>query len=146
MNWLAAVRGSYGLVVVAFPARVVRSYSARPPRPRAITVARVLGARHVVQAVASVGSPSADARLLGVEADLLHALSAVGLTLLDRRWRRGGVIEALLALLFAAAGVAAARGGPAAEARGGLADLRNNLAAALAARLVPPPLRRWAHA
>lgn len=171
MNVFSAVRAAYGTVVFAAPRRVLGRYAGHPADRRVGWVGRVLGTRHVVQAVLSSGSPTPAVLLLGAEADLAHAASAVGLAAADRSWRQAGWIEAAIAASFAATGIALARAvGHAVPGRAGtdrgahiravpdhaeptsaspgtparLAAIRDQLASWLAGVLVPAAVRRWA--
>ena len=67
-------------------------------------VARILGARHLVQAVSSGIKPSAEVLAMGVWVDGVHALTALGLALVDRRRARAGLTDAAVAALWAIAG------------------------------------------
>ncbi|PWI43017.1 hypothetical protein CK485_12335 [Streptomyces sp. ICBB 8177] len=68
---------------------------------------RVLGLRHLAQGVALsvTGRPAAVG--VGVAADVLHAVSALGLARYSKRWRTGAVADFVLASAFAAAGALA---------------------------------------
>jgi hypothetical protein len=48
-------------------------------------------------------------RYMGIAADGLHAVTAVGLAVLDPRWRRGALTDTAIAILFAAATAAVVR-------------------------------------
>jgi hypothetical protein len=76
----------------------------------AVAVLRVLGLRHVGQAVVEVLGPQPVVRHLGAAVDGLHALTAVGLAVLDPRWRRGALTDTAVAAFFAAATAASTRG------------------------------------
>ena len=65
---------------------------------------RILGARHLIQAVMSIGAPGRAVRALGAEVDALHSLSMLGLAALDPPHRRDGLIDAVAAGCFAAVG------------------------------------------
>ncbi|MBA2474171.1 MAG: hypothetical protein H0V41_18785 [Pseudonocardiales bacterium] len=69
---------------------------------RAVT--RVLGSRHLIQAILTAGTPSAPTLPRGVQVDLAHVASMLGLAVLDQRRRRAGLVDA-----FAVAGVVLAR-------------------------------------
>ena len=71
----------------------------------ALLTARLLGVRHVVQATTRLASPATLVVRLGAAADALHGLSAFGLAIIDRRWRRVALLDAAAATSFAAAGV-----------------------------------------
>lgn len=144
MRMLGLLRGGYGAVVLLFPGHVVAAYSGRPARRGDVRVARVLGTRHVAQAVACAGRPTRSVLLLGAEIDLAHAASALLLAALDRPRRRAGLLDALVAAGFAAAGLGWARCAPyhLPYGSGGLAGVRDRVAAVLAPRLVPARVLR----
>ncbi|MGH3852288.1 MAG: hypothetical protein ACRDR6_02075 [Pseudonocardiaceae bacterium] len=154
-NWFPAVRASYGAMLLLTPGPVIRLYTghaaARPTR----VVARVLGARQVLQGLLSAGAPGPIVLALGVEADLAHATSMVCLAAVDRTRRRAGLVDALCAGSFAAAGLILARRQfphDASSAVGGevtarlaarLATQREATATLLARWALPASLRRW---
>jgi len=107
---LELIRGGYGALQLALPGLVADRLLAHRFDPRGRRVARVLGARQLVQAL-GFGRPSYPVLAVGVEVDLLHAASMLGLGLVDRRRRRVALADAVIAGSFALAGIAAARGG-----------------------------------
>ncbi len=108
---LELIRGGYGALQLALPGLVADRLLAHRFDPRGRRVARVLGARQLVQALGSGRRPSYPVLAVGVEVDLLHAASMLGLGLVDRRRRRVALADAVIAGSFALAGIAAARGG-----------------------------------
>ena len=129
------VLGSAYLTCSALAARHQRG----PAAMRA--VARVLGARHLVQGLLTVGRPARAALALGAEVDAAHSASMIAIGLLSRRWRTAAFTDALLAGSLAAAGVACARrlppGEPAGSGTGTLEGRRNRCAESLARYLAP---------
>lgn len=95
-------RGCWGLVLLAAPGPLIAGLGGSDSH-RARTVARVLGARHVAQAVFEAKASPAW-RPVGRLVDAAHAASAVALAAADRRWRRIGFIDAAIATTFAAVG------------------------------------------
>ncbi|HEY3895513.1 MAG TPA: hypothetical protein VGL88_09115 [Pseudonocardiaceae bacterium] len=73
----------------------------------------MLGARHLTQAILTKDAPGALVLPLGVELDLAHAASMLGLALLDRRRRRAGLLDATAAGVFTIAGAILAARAPA---------------------------------
>lgn len=138
---LGAVRGGYGALQLATPALVSERLQGRPLDTRARTVARILGARQLAQAVVSGREPGYSVLALGVEADLLHALSMLGLAAVSPARRRAALTDTLIAASFAAAGALAARAAsaerPPPEPGGALGRLRQSWADRLAGALVP---------
>lgn len=98
----AGARAGWGIALLLAPDRIVRVLSGRPPTTAARVVARVLGARQLTQACASALWPGSTARALGLVTDVLHSLSGLAFALLPTRWRRGALLDASLAALFAA--------------------------------------------
>jgi hypothetical protein len=97
---LPLVRLAYGVALLAAPSALIRL---------ARRVARILGARHCLQAVL-VGSTRAPVvHELAVGVDLLHALSMQGMAVFDRRNRRAEVIDGCVATAFAGAQLVALR-------------------------------------
>ncbi len=95
------VRAGYGLVQLVHPTWIDRPLLGHPVDARAAGVARVLGARHLGQALATGRSPSRPVLALGAEVDLLHAASMIALGVMDRARRRAAFVDALLAGSFA---------------------------------------------
>jgi hypothetical protein len=106
---LPAARACYGGVLLLAPGPVIRLCTRHPASSRAQNVARVLGARHLVQAALTTGTPPGTARLgIGAVVDLTHAASMVGLALIDRTVRRATLADAAIETLLAGAGLTAA--------------------------------------
>ncbi len=148
MNRFAAVRAGYGVLLLGAPGPVIRLYTGHRADPRTQMVARLLGARHLPQAVATAGPASRTVLGLGVETDLAHAASMVGLAGWDRARRRAGLVDAAAAGSFAVVGAAlACRGSAVPSGLGGggrlgaLAAWRQAAAAWLARWLLPVSLR-----
>jgi hypothetical protein len=112
---LTAVTGlriGWGAALVAAPQPLLRLLArADAPADRvAVAVLRVLGLRHVGQAVVEVLGPQPVVRYLGAAVDGLHALTALGLAVLDPRWRRGALTDTAIAASFATATAVSTRG------------------------------------
>jgi hypothetical protein len=86
---LASVRLAWGAILIFVPAGLL---------------VRLLGVRHVVQAVLVRALGSRRAVMGGAAVDALHAGSALLFAVIDPRRRRIGLADALLASSFAAAG------------------------------------------
>lgn len=71
----------------------------------AVVVVRVLGARHLVQASFSGIAPSPEVVAAGVWVDSVHSVTALGLAGLDRRRVALGLVDALVAALWATFGL-----------------------------------------
>jgi len=156
----AALRGGYGAVLLSVPDRVIVMVTVQRPDPATRAVARVLGVRHVLQALATCGRPGSLVLALGAEADLAHAASMLVLGVVDPRRRRAALADGLVASCLAATGVWLARrdrrpppyrgglGPTGGETRGGaavagLATAREETAARVARWALPGALRRW---
>jgi hypothetical protein len=115
---LQVVRAGYGGALLIVPGPVIRLATGRPAGARARAVARVLGARHLLQA-ALTGALSArvppgevtpnTALLAGSAVDTAHAISMIGLALARRPLRRAALADAVLEAGFAAFGMMIAR-------------------------------------
>jgi hypothetical protein len=112
----------------------------RQPAPLR-TVAGILGARHLAQGLLTADRPTRAALALGAEVDAAHSASMIVLGTLFRRWRTAAFTDALVAGVFAAAGVAWARrlpgGEPASNKAGTLEGWRDGCAESLASYLAP---------
>ena len=137
---LGVVRGGYGALQLAAPALVSERLLGRPLDTRGRAIARILGARQLAQAMASGREPGYPVLALGVEVDLLHALSMLGLAAASPGRRRAALADTLIAASFAAAGALAARAASAERPPipgGTLGRLRQSWADRLAGALVP---------
>ncbi len=99
-----AARVAYALAMLAAPRRLQRLLGVRVDRPGTVVV-RVLGARQLVQGLASGVSPSPEVLAMGVWVDLAHASTGLGLAAVDRSRARAGLTDAVLAATWAAAGL-----------------------------------------
>jgi hypothetical protein len=98
------LRGLWGATCLLAPRAVDRTATGRDPDPTAVTVIRVLGARHLLQASISGLSPTPAVLALGAWTDTVHALTAMALAGLDPRRRRVGMLDAGVAATWAALG------------------------------------------
>jgi hypothetical protein len=144
MNRFAVLRAGYGTLLLVAPDPVIRVYTGHRADPLTRAVTRVLGSRHLVQGLCTAGTPSALVLALGVEVDLAHVASMLGLAVLDRRRRRAGLVDAVAAGSFAIAGTvltarAALSWRPATVIR--LEAWRESAATWTARRTLPAPIR-----
>ncbi|MBG0739891.1 hypothetical protein IV500_10885 [Paeniglutamicibacter antarcticus] len=118
MSGLELFRSGYGAVQLVLPHLISERVAGLRLDDRAAAVVRVLGARHLlqavavsaVQAVAEQGSSlSGTAHRLGAAVDVLHSASMVLLALADAKRRRAALMDAAVACLFAAAEFSASR-------------------------------------
>jgi len=106
VNIVSAIRGAYGTALLLAPARVLAVYGAAPTEEPPRTVARVLGARHIAQAIATNGGRFAR---LGALVDGLHAASMFALAAANDDFRRPALIDGSIATTFALSGLLPAR-------------------------------------
>ncbi len=108
---LGAVRACYGTALLLAPGPLIRICTGYPADSRVQWTARVLGARHLIQAALAAGSGSSPQRRLAASAavDLVHASSMAGLAAVSPRLRRTALTDALLETALAAAGLLTAR-------------------------------------
>lgn len=144
MNRFAILRAGYGALLLVVPDPVIHLYSGRHAEPLTRSLIRVLGARHLIQGILTGGAPGALVLALGVEVDLAHAASMLGLATLDQRQRRAGLLDAAAAGSFAVVGaVLATRAAPELPALSLVARLgilRQRLATRIARRTLPWPI------
>jgi hypothetical protein len=96
-RWIELARAAWGAALLLAP-RQVRVDD------RSLLVARILGARHLSQAVLSGVDPSPEVLAMGVWVDCAHATTALALAAVDRSRARGGLTDAGVAAVWAAAG------------------------------------------
>ncbi len=90
-------RAVWGAVCVLVPGPLVRVVGGTPADEGARVALRVLGARHVVQALLSCLTPGPGLLRVGAGVDALHALSLAALAVVDRRWARVALADAVVA-------------------------------------------------
>jgi hypothetical protein len=149
----ALARGTYGVLLLSAPGSLIRLAGGSAGNPRARAVARLLGARHLAQAVLAAVGPSPALLALGAEVDLLHCASMMALGGADAPSRRIAFTDGVVAAAFAADGIAAARRVAAGQAvagetahpaaPGGFTQRRNAVAGRLAVLAIPRPVRPW---
>jgi hypothetical protein len=100
MSTLAATRLVWGAVLIAAPGAVVRVLSGEHADRSWRWLGRVLGARHLVQALFESKQKRHPGRTIPV-VDALHGASALSLSLIKPQYRRLGLTDALIAGSFA---------------------------------------------
>ncbi|WP_422746377.1 hypothetical protein ACN27E_02135 [Mycobacterium sp. WMMD1722] len=104
-RYLEVVRAGWGAALVTAPVAVLHTVAGDDQPDRwAINVARILGARHLLQALLSGRRPSPEVLAAGVWVDGVHALTALLLALADRRRARLGLADAAFATVWGGAG------------------------------------------
>ena len=109
---LGAVRACYGTALLLAPGPLIRICTGYPADARVRLTARVLGARHLLQAALTAGAgPGSGTGGLaaGAAVDLMHAASMAGLAAVSRPLRRTALTDAMLETALAAAGLVIAR-------------------------------------
>jgi len=109
MRYAAVARAAYGLSLLLAPGTVIGVASDEPPDQASTVVGRVLGARHLLQALTVEWSRTRGWLLIGAAVDVAHALSMVGLAALDKNHRRPAALDAALATGLALNGLREAR-------------------------------------
>lgn len=103
MTMVEPVRAVWGTLQLLAPGYVAGRLGLELDH-RARAVARVLAFRHLVQAALTSVIATTEVRQLGVVVDALHAVSMVGLAVVDPRRRRLALTDAAVATAFAIAG------------------------------------------
>jgi hypothetical protein len=98
------LRAVWGAALLIAPERVLTDIHHIAVDTTSLVTARILGARHVTQAVLSGISPSPEVLAMGVWVDFAHAGTALGLAVADRSRARAGLSDAAIAATFAALG------------------------------------------
>ena len=106
---LCAVRATLGAAYLLSPALGRLARRGAGGSPAATKVLKILGVRHLVQALITTTWPHPAVIKAGSGTDGAHAASMVILGLLSGRWRTAAFADALIAGSLAAAGLACAR-------------------------------------
>lgn len=126
-------RAAWGVVCVLVPGPLVRAVGGAPADEGARVALRVLGARHVAQALLSCLTPGPGLLRVGAGVDALHALALVSLAAADRRWARVALADAVVAGAWGLLTWACARIAP-----GGPRGIRERVVGAVLQRLPLP--------
>jgi len=97
-----AARACYGTALLCAPGLALGLFTGQAPSQRARAVTRILGARHLAQAVLTLWRPRPAVFLAGAGVDACHAASMLALAVTDPRMRRAGVADAVAAAAFTA--------------------------------------------
>ena len=97
MRYSTLVRAAWGLSLLLAPGTVIRGIAREPADHAARVVGRILGARHLVQALVVERTGTRGWLLVSAGIDATHALSMVGLAALSRRHRRPAALDAAVA-------------------------------------------------
>jgi hypothetical protein len=107
MTMLNAMRAGYGFARLIRPQPLADRPSGDDTR--AGTIDRLLGTRHLAQAIVSQAAPTNRVLVLGAGVDLVHVATMLAAAGLSARRRRAALAEAVAALAFAMAGILAAQ-------------------------------------
>jgi hypothetical protein len=116
IRWPEVGRAVWGTTLLLAPRAILRRLDHAEPDRRSVVVARVLGGRQLAQAALSV-DPSPEVLAAGVWVDGAHAMSLVGLAIMDRSRVRAAVTDALVALCATALGARALWSAPVSQRR-----------------------------
>ncbi len=105
MSYAVVARAAYGALLLLAPGAVIRMASGAPTARASRVVARILGLRHLAQALILGRTGARNRLLVGVAIDTAHALSMIGLAVLKRDYRRSAALDAVLATGLAANGL-----------------------------------------
>ncbi|BCJ39730.1 hypothetical protein GCM10010168_78140 [Actinoplanes ianthinogenes] len=105
----AAARAGWGCVLLLTPESVLRIGGRPVPGPVLTRLARLLGARQLVQAAVLAGWPGAPVARGGAVVDVLHAATDLWYAVASPRHRPAALLDATIATALAVAGVAATR-------------------------------------
>ena len=111
-----AARACYGVMLLCAPGVALGLSTGQAPSQRARVVARILGARHLAQAVLTLWRPRPTVLLAGAGVDACHAASMIALAVADPRMRRAGIADAAIAAAFTATGTLTGAGAAASAA------------------------------
>lgn len=103
---LALAEGCSGTALLLLPGPVLRSLAGKPINRRMINVARVLGARQLLQSLIIVCRPTRQILQIGTAVDALHATTMLAGAVANVGPRRLTLASAAMAGAFTAAGVA----------------------------------------
>ena len=102
------LRAALGGVLLAFPRTITDALVPDGDEGDRVLV-RLLGARHVVQAVVTAARPTPAVLTAGAATDLLHGATALGYAALSPEHRRAALISAGVAFTFGTSGLRQAR-------------------------------------
>ena len=97
-------RAAWGAGMLFAPRLVLERVHGVDIDTKAVIVARILGARHLVQAALSGIDPSPEVLAMGVWVDTAHASTALALAAADHSRRRAGITDGIVALGWAGTG------------------------------------------
>jgi hypothetical protein len=119
---IEVIRAGWGVALLAAPGVVLtRVHGVHVDSP-ALVIARILGARHLAQALLSGVNPTPEVLAAGAWVDAVHSMTAFGLAAVDRRRTRAGVTDGVVAAAWAGLGLRHLHTGEAKTATIGVRD------------------------
>jgi hypothetical protein len=116
------LRGAWGIALLIGPDQVLARVHGLRIDTKSRVVARILGARHLTQALLSGLRPSPEVLAMGVWVDAVHALTALGLVATDRSRVRAGLTDTAIAAGWGAVGYRDLVAGPTPPSHEGIRD------------------------
>lgn len=101
---IEVLRAGWGAALLTAPSQVLDHIHGVQVDRKALVVTRILGGRHLGQALLSGIDPGPEVLAAGVWVDTVHSITALGLAVLDQRRARGGLTDAVVAASWAALG------------------------------------------
>ncbi len=111
MRYAVVPRAAYGALLLLVPGMMMRMVSGEPVARVPSAVARILGLRHLVQALLLERNKTRNRLLAGTAIDAAHALSMVGFAVVHEDYRRPAALDAVLATGLAINGLREADNG-----------------------------------
>jgi hypothetical protein len=108
-RWLSLARAAYGAGLLALPGPMITAITGSPASGRTCAIARVLGARHLAQALLCGLVPARRLIQAGAAADGAHCASMVALAVASAPLRRAAATDAAIAAALAGASTVALR-------------------------------------
>ena len=106
MNPLSLLRAAYGGALLAAPRAILELYGGSGDDESTVVVARVLGARHLLQALVQRGGALPR---LGAAVDAFHAASMLALAATATGHRKPALVDGTIATSMAVMGMAGLR-------------------------------------
>ena len=104
MRSIEILRAAWGAALLCAPRPVLEQVNHASVDATSLAVARILGARHLAQAVLSGLSPTPEVLAMGVWVDAVHAGTAAALVVVDPARSRAGIADAAVAATWAGLG------------------------------------------
>lgn len=99
---LELVRAAFGLTELLLPDQVAEHILGHPADHRERVFIRILGGRHLVQALVLLAFRGRTAHGVGASVDLIHAATMIGVAAIDPRRKVAATVNSAIATVFAA--------------------------------------------